>query len=274
MHGKFQTSFDTVRLMRTELGVQVPRAMESIIARNEVLMAGISKLSSLMVGIGAGMIAFSFGKEIFDGVDRLYEKWLDVDGAIDSYNAKAAEAAQKNFYQNAGIDQLNADLQTANDQLDKLKSKRADSPGWLASAAAMSSGVYAPGQQGVNPYGTFTTGDAQKLDTNQGQSDEDKLRLLEATHKSNLQKIQNQRILDEASARGLRRAQIQEQSAFDEASENKQYRVGRDKKLAEIADRGKQSTDQGYVTVVPNAGRGRRAGRAQAGAGAIRCGPD
>lgn len=121
MHRKFQTSFDTVRLLRTELGVQVPRAMESIIARNEVLMASISKISNLMVGWGAVMIGVSFGREIYDGVTKLWQNWLSVTKAAEDYRAEVEKQRAEDFVNVHSIETAKLRIDETTKSVENLK---------------------------------------------------------------------------------------------------------------------------------------------------------
>lgn len=261
MGGHFQTSFDRVRLLRTELGVQVPRAMESVIARNEALMASINALGGVLVGIGFAGIFVSLGKEAYN----LYERWLDVGAAVDKYNKKAAEAAAQKFGESSSIEDLNADLVKANTLLDQLNQKKQASgvdqfggsffqyiPKWIRDAGDPR-GLTQMRDFG-KPYAPFTMGDADRLNANQGKLDQDTQRKIDEDHKVALAKIQNSKTVTDAHLQGNGKIDAAERAADKEAEENHRFKIAQEKELAAIADRGLKPTDPNYVTVRPDAG--------------------
>jgi len=142
MEGHFQTSFDRVRLLRTELGVRVPRAMESIIARNSMLMAGINQLGGLLVTAGAAMIAFQFGKELYDA----YEKYISLDAAAEQYRKTLERTKEGDYWRSDSIETTTLRINDAN----------AAAQGFLNTAQAMHSGLFADIAHGMTGGGGFS----------------------------------------------------------------------------------------------------------------------
>lgn len=70
-----------VRLAVQELGLRVPRALESIIARNSTLASALQGTLGIFVAMGA----INIGLQLGHGLVELYDKWLDVNGALDEY---------------------------------------------------------------------------------------------------------------------------------------------------------------------------------------------
>ena len=78
-----------VHLLSEEIGIHIPRAMQGIISKSPAVMSVISGLGSAMIGLGAIQIGAMVFTQLYDGAKKLYEKWLDVDGAIKRYNEEA-----------------------------------------------------------------------------------------------------------------------------------------------------------------------------------------
>jgi hypothetical protein len=91
---------ENVRLLSEELGMHVPRAMQSVIASNQLLMAGIGAIGPAMIAIGGADILFHLGEMVYKG----YENFVLLKGAIgDSETViksfgDAAESAMQRAY--------------------------------------------------------------------------------------------------------------------------------------------------------------------------------
>ena len=203
----------------------------------------------IAVGVAAIGIIVQMGEEVYN----LYEKWIDVDGAIERYNDKASEAASKKFFENAGIDELSADLQMVNSQLDQLTQKRTQSGkailGGTPSAADM---MMAPSMGAGPEHPLFTMHDANQLNEAQGKADADRERMLEETHKTNLQLIQDKALITEATLTGIAKERAARDAAGREADETRRFRIAQQSLAHEITSRptDKKPGDAGYVTPV------------------------
>lgn len=258
---------EQIRLAAEEMGVHVPRAMQGIIAKCPAVMGALGAISSVMIGIGAIQIGAMMFEALYNGAKKLYEKWLDVDGAIKRYNDEAGEAASKKFYENAGIDQLNADLREANQQLSELNQKRINSP--QANMGPSSTQFATPGIYKIAQHFGFSTPehfgvrDAHAQNEAQGKKDEADLSLMEKDHQKALQKIDDEKLISEAKVTGIAKARAARDADNKKADEDARYAMEHAKALAEIANRGIDNKrlkpgDKGYryaVTVSPDTGK-------------------
>jgi hypothetical protein len=212
--------------------------------------------AALPVALGVGMI--SLIAQMGEGVYHLYEKWFDVDGAIEQYNEKASEAAEKKFYANSGVDELAAGLRAANGQIDELNQKKAASPSWSEmmqlSAAAATGGTQSALDLSHGAGSKFTVHDAAALNQARGHSDADRLKLLDEIHARNVQQIQDEAHLREAGMRNAEARAAQEKAATVAlARENELNRVAGQQLLHEISSRPQEAKpgEKGYHEPVP-----------------------
>ncbi len=244
---------ERVHLLTEEFGVRMPRAMVNLISESKAAQAAIGAVGTAMVGLAGVQIGYMVFSQLVDGAEKFYHKFLDVDGAINRFNEEAAKAAAIKFDENRSLEDLNADLVKANQQLDQLNAKRAGSPSYSSMMGNGFGTGFVAGLPGSgNPV--FTMKDAGALNKAQGSSDADRLRLMEETHKRNFQHIDDAKVLSEARATGIQRARIEEDFAGRTAQENQRYRVEQATKLAEIVNRGKSPSDPDYKTVRADAG--------------------
>src|SRR5208337_2385904 len=103
-----------------EMGLNLDYSMKHAIADNEVLMAGLRSLTGLFVALGVVAV----GEQIVKGAEHLYEKWLDVDKAVDDYNQKAAESAQQKLFDTASLETTVALLKQATEEVGQLQAKK------------------------------------------------------------------------------------------------------------------------------------------------------
>jgi hypothetical protein len=258
-------------LLTEEFDIHLPRAMQRIVAQSKIAQAALSALGPAMMGLGAIQIGAMVFTQLYDGAKKLYEKWLDVDGAIKKYNDEAAEAASKKFYENAGVEDLTADLKEANEQLDRLSDRRKLTANLWEGLQAREGGPFVVGGIGtgpgapvglglggdtlkINPNLGMTMGEAKTKGEAQATADATQLRLMEETHKKNLGLIVDEKVKTEAKLTGIAKERIARDAAYKTADENRRYRAQEDTKLAEIANRGKDPSDPKYLTVRPDAG--------------------
>lgn len=239
---------------------QIEFGLASVVGRMKGMQALFGAVFPALVAVGAIGMIVQMGEAVYE----LYEKWADTDGAIERYNQKAAEAAEKQFYQNSGLDQLNADLKTAADRLDALNKLRGSTPtggeGW-ASRIAGSNPLTWMGvtgwelAHGKNPLkAPFTMGQANQLNQAQGLVNEATIRQDELNHRHALEGIRDKALRQEAALTGDAKARAEYEEKIAEAKETQAFQVKRDNDLAAIANRGKKPGDAGYVTVASNAG--------------------
>lgn len=222
--GHFQTSFDQVRLLRTELGVQMPRAMESMIARSQALMGVVQSMGGVLAGVGFGMIAVSLGKEL----GNLYERWLDVDGAVRQYQQEAAKAASQKLFDEGAFETQIGMLKDLNGQIEALQSKRAT--GSLSNAANtfMQSG----------DWNYFSPEDAKQLGALIGQKQQNDLRMMDEGFRLQEQKLDTEMKRKEARVPEYQRPAIERDYARQRAVDERNLTYSRDLYLTDIWNQG------------------------------------
>lgn len=201
----------------------------------------------VMIGAGVAMIV-QMGQGVYD----LYEKWLDVDGAIEQYNEKASQAAQKQFLQNSGLDQLNADLKTATDRLQRLERVKSEAPGILGYLQAAASGGLS-GVTGLLATRSYLT---KSMPETMSEVDQTKLRQMAVAHQEKLQEMRSEALVQEARLTGLAKERAKFQAQEAEAAEKERYSRERAAALTEITNRSKNPEE--HRPVVPNFGAAER----------------
>jgi hypothetical protein len=95
--GHALTSLDNVRLLRDDLGIRIPRAMEKAIASSRVL-------SGMIGGIGTGLIAFGaieIGMRVFQGAiegsQKLWHNYLALNSAAKDYQDQVDKTRDEEF---------------------------------------------------------------------------------------------------------------------------------------------------------------------------------
>lgn len=251
------SSRESVRLLSEEMGVRIPRAMQSVLAKSPAVTAALKSIGTAMIGIGAIQIGAMVFEQVYEGAKKIYEKWLDAEGAIRKFNDAADEAASKKFYENAGIDELSASLREANQQLDQLNQKHATAPSWWGMLGAGGSSLV-PGAGATPALGQswFKASDANKLNASQGLSDSDRAKSLEETHKHNLQLIEDEGLKARAGVTGIASEREARRTADKEADEETSYKIAQQRLLHEITSRpsDKKPGDKDYVAPVPAPG--------------------
>jgi hypothetical protein len=77
------TAREQVRLASEELGVHMPRAMQSVIGQSQMMMGAFSAIMPAMIAIGGVDILYHIG----EGVYNLYEKFIELKPAIEASGA-------------------------------------------------------------------------------------------------------------------------------------------------------------------------------------------
>jgi hypothetical protein len=256
-----QTAREKVHLLTEEFGIRLPRAFRGIIAESKLAQAALNAVGTGLIAFGAIQIGVMVFTQIYEGVKKIYEKWFDVDGAIEKYNSLASEAASKKFYENAGIDELNADLKEANAQLNELNQKKElatnKNASWSQFGSMLKSSLTSIGTAGMIPYKYhFSVEDAGHLNDSQGQSDSDREKLLEKNHKEAIQKIQDASLVAQARVQGIAKERLARKEADDVAGANRKYQIKQQNLLHEITSRPQTAKpgEKGYVKPVEAAG--------------------
>ncbi len=254
--GHTLTSLDNVRLLRDDLGIRIPRAMEKVIAQSKLASGAIGAVGGALVGIGLLEVGTRLGLQIYD----LYKRFIDTGHVVDDFNRKLGETAEKKFFDNASIEDVNANLVRTGQLLDSLDRKRKESVGvsGLLGSLAKDFAQGGPGGGGagnlVSTYANrfFNSSDAALRNQSQERNDEDRRRGAEEVHKQNLDAIRDER--ERAAAlKGSAAAQAEYNAKVREAAENRRYLVQRSQIEADVANRAKKPYEP-KVAVAPDAG--------------------
>ena len=114
------TNLDKVRLLRDDLGIRIPRAMENVIARSKAASDAIGAIGSGLIALGAIEI---FARMAM-GAYNLYQRLADVNSEVIKYAENAAQAAQSKLFDTGSAETMRGLLQQTNAQIDALNTKR------------------------------------------------------------------------------------------------------------------------------------------------------
>ena len=98
--GHSLTALDNVRLLRDDLGIRIPRGMESAIARSQVLSSAIGGLGTGLVALGAAEIFVRLGM----GAYELYEKFISLKAAAKEYEDQLGKLKEADFTNTRSIE--------------------------------------------------------------------------------------------------------------------------------------------------------------------------
>jgi len=90
-------SKEKVRLLSEEIGVHIPRAMQSVIAKSPQVMSAINAIGGAMIGLGAIQIGAMVFTQLISGAHKLWEEHLSLTKAAEDYNAEVAKAKMEDF---------------------------------------------------------------------------------------------------------------------------------------------------------------------------------
>lgn len=100
------SSRENVRLLSEEMGIHVPRAMQSVIAQSELMMGAISMIGPAMIAIGGADILMMMGEKVL----KAYDKWVlmkdeiaETEAVVKSFGDASAAALEK---QNSAMEQF------------------------------------------------------------------------------------------------------------------------------------------------------------------------
>ena len=164
-----RSGIENTRLAAEEMGLRIPRAMQRVMAGNAELAAALQATMGLFIAIGAVAIF----EQMIEGAVNLYEKWFDVNKAVEDYQQKAGQAAEQKLFDTASIETTAALLKQVNDLIDQLNAKKqaagVDQPGggllqWFAGGAGVAHGLAGGQTPAAQPFtGTDDAALAQSL---------------------------------------------------------------------------------------------------------------
>ena len=227
--GGVRTGIENTSLAAEGMGLRIGRAMQRVVAGNAELAGALQATMGLFIAIGA----IAIFEQLIQGAENLWEKWFDIDKAVDDYQQKAGAAAEQKLFDTASIEMTEAMLKQINDQLDQLKTKREQS---YTDLSAIIGPAPSEGFQPVaEPGKAFTTEDAAA----QAQAMENQQKL--ADHQTALdqqlasERLKSQSSYDDAVDQGY--SKISAHEADTEKQINLRYNneIADQKKLTDLA---------------------------------------
>jgi hypothetical protein len=143
------TSREQVRLLSEEMGLRVPRAMQSVIAQSQLMSAAIGAIAPGLIAIGAADIFAHMAESAYN----LYEKYIDINAAQDEFLKKLDEARERDFVNVHSIE--TADM--------RIKQATESMVGWNDAAKEMSHSGWLDIAQGLANPQAMSTGISQLL---------------------------------------------------------------------------------------------------------------
>jgi hypothetical protein len=251
------TNLDKVRLLRDDLGIRIPRAMEIVISRSGVASAAIGAIGAGLVALGGVEILLRLAGQAYE----FYQRLTDVNSEMKKYTENALEASQTKLFDTASLETATQLMRGAESQIDRLNAKRkAADVGEDGSGSLLQYGSKA--LLGDN-FQTYTSDDDKRLAAAHALKDssEDRLRTLQQT--SQMEQLQADGAAKAAALVGsaARKAKLDSDDAIaslklQQTQANEQALVQRSIEARAAAIRqGKKGTDIPDVRIAdPNAG--------------------
>ena len=215
-----------VRLGVQELGLHVPRAMESIIAHNATLAAGLRATMGIFIAMGA----IEIFTQLAAGAAELYEKWFDTTKAVEAYQQKAGEAAELKLFDTASMEETVLLLREATAQVAELQQKRENGAVYPVSGFET-----VGGPSGQSPF-TPSDDAAQAKATEASDKLAEHQRQLE--QQTTQEQMKGQAAYDSAVTKGYAHASALEQDKIKEINADYDARVKQEANLVKIHNDG------------------------------------
>lgn len=182
------SSREQVGLLSEEIGVHVPRGMQTVIAKSAEMKAELSTIGSTLIGIGAIQIGAMVFTQIADGVQKIWHNVLDVNAAVKDYNAEVEKTKAQDFGNSNSIETTTLRI---NEATAAVKAYQAEAAKHLA--ASQSVGLQAIGLIGlpevVRQRAWAHDANANAMDWQRKLDELQNARRPEQQHKSNLDQI-------------------------------------------------------------------------------------
>jgi hypothetical protein len=88
---------EKTRLLSEEFGIRIPRAMQSLIASSKTAQSVLGGLTTAMIGLGAIQIGAMVFEAAIAGAEKLWHNVLNVNQAVEDYQAEIAKAKLEDF---------------------------------------------------------------------------------------------------------------------------------------------------------------------------------
>ncbi len=247
--GHALTALDNVRLLRDDLGIRIPRAMESVIARSQMMSGAIAAAGQAFVALGAAELVFHIGEEVYD----LYKKWVDTTRAVKDYEIEAGKAAKQKLFEDGSFDRQMGLLQGASSEIDQLIAKK---KAYDQQSIVMKGYDFASGKG-------FTTSDDEHLADAMARQNQAEVGTLQKSHQLMLQNIDDIERRRKASATAAGAIQIEREAMRQRNKENLSFAQEMDTTLVDQINRAHDADPKKFHNV---AGYNLNAGQAEYGA--------
>jgi hypothetical protein len=88
---------EKTRLLSEEFGIRIPRAMQSLIASSKTAQSVLGGLTTAVIGLGAIQIGAMVFEAAIAGAEKLWHNVLNVNQAVEDYQAEVAKAKLEDF---------------------------------------------------------------------------------------------------------------------------------------------------------------------------------
>jgi hypothetical protein len=193
------SAHEKVRLLTEEFGVRIPRAMQSVISKCPAVMGAIGAVSGAMIALGAIQIGGMVFEAAVRGAEKLWHNVLNVNQAVEDYNAKVAKTKQDDFGNTQSIETTRLRINEATASVKQYEAEVEELKRRAASAATNPLFAAIPGGNAlVSIHDTWWAHDAQ-VKQMEAQEQLDKLNkenLIEQRHEQKLDTIELEHAYD------------------------------------------------------------------------------
>ena len=112
---------EQTRLLSEEMGIHVPRAMQSVISKCPELAGAISKISGAMIGLGAIQIGGMIFEQAFKGAEKLWDKLTSLPKAVQDYMAEVEKSKNQDFGNTHSIETTRLRIDEASEALRRFR---------------------------------------------------------------------------------------------------------------------------------------------------------
>ncbi|MDR3797959.1 MAG: hypothetical protein P4K93_07390 [Terracidiphilus sp.] len=220
---------EKVHLLTEEFGIHLPRAFRGIIAESKAAQTALSMVGTALIGLGAIQIGAMVFTQLYEGVKKLYEEYVDVNKSVDEYIQKAGEAAGQKLFDTASFETANGLLREANLQISELENKKKHYIDANAVIEGMGNGMY----PGAMPMRSFTPRDDKELALQYQNRDAAKARAEELAVQMEEKGVEAQNSYASATAQAWQRSNVETQNAINLAKKHLDVTQAHEKSLYE-----------------------------------------
>ncbi len=224
MGGHVTTSLDGVRLLSQELGLRLPRALESMLSRMPAVTTAISTMMGAFAGIAIAEVFYRAGEAVYN----LYTKYISLNAVAEEYNKTVTAHRDEGFVDTHSIETTTQRIDEATEAAKRFNAQ-----------AAM---LHEEGRKdllsGFDPYHLASGitsmveghGAAEQGRKSQEQADSLKVKQIEQQHELNRLQIEAEHATD-GSLRGQAKLTAEMQKQIELHREDQNYSRQKDSAL-------------------------------------------